>query len=54
MPRLLLASNNAGKRREIKALLQGLDIDLLTPADLNITLNVIEDVDTYAENAASK
>lgn len=54
MPRLLLASNNRGKWREIIDLLQDLEVDLRTPADLDIKLQVVEDGHTYAENAASK
>ncbi len=54
MNRLLLATNNPGKVEEIKALLQGLDLSLLTPADLHLRLEVDEDSDTYAGNAAKK
>jgi XTP/dITP diphosphohydrolase len=54
MPSLLLASNNPGKQREIMDLLRDLHVDLLTPADLNIKLDVVEDGSTYAENAANK
>jgi XTP/dITP diphosphohydrolase len=35
-------------------LLQGLGIELCTPADLDIQLHVVEDGLTYAENAANK
>ena len=54
MPRLLLASNNRGKWREIIDLLQDLEVDLRTPADLDIKLQVVEDGHTYAENAARR
>lgn len=54
MRRLILATNNKGKVIEIKALLAGLDLDLLTPADLGLTLVVAEDGQTYAENATKK
>ena len=54
MPRLLLASNNPGKLHEIKALLAGLEIELLSPGHLGIRLHVTEDGQTYAENAARK
>lgn len=53
-PSLLIATNNAGKAAEIKAILQGLDINLLQPADVGLTLEVEEDGQTYAENAAKK
>ncbi|GAB4503180.1 MAG: XTP/dITP diphosphatase [Anaerolineales bacterium] len=53
-PTLLLATNNAGKLKEMQAILQSLDITLLHPADLGLTLEVEEDGQTYAENAARK
>ena len=54
MARLLLATNNKGKRKEIQALLEGVGLDLVTPADLGIELEVDETGSTYAENAALK
>ncbi|MFH1523789.1 MAG: RdgB/HAM1 family non-canonical purine NTP pyrophosphatase, partial [Chloroflexota bacterium] len=54
MPSLLLATNNKGKVAEIKALLAKLDLHLLTPADVGLSLEVPEDGQTYAENATKK
>lgn len=54
MKKLLLATNNKGKIREIKEILADLPLDLLTPADLGLALEVAEDGHTYAENAARK
>jgi XTP/dITP diphosphohydrolase len=54
MHKLLLATNNKGKVAEIKALLGGLDLTLLTPDDLGLSLEVTEDGLTYAENASKK
>jgi XTP/dITP diphosphohydrolase len=54
MRNLLIATNNIGKVDEIKALLRNLDLILVTPSDLGITLEVSEDGQTYAENAAKK
>ncbi|MDH5507810.1 MAG: RdgB/HAM1 family non-canonical purine NTP pyrophosphatase [Anaerolineae bacterium] len=52
---LLLASNNSGKLKELRALLADLEqIVLVTPADLGLKLNVVEDGTSYAENAARK
>jgi XTP/dITP diphosphohydrolase len=51
---LLIATNNKGKVREIKALLEGLALNLLTPADLGLAIEVVEDGQTYAENAGKK
>jgi XTP/dITP diphosphohydrolase len=53
-PNLLIATNNRGKVDEIKALLGSLGLILLTPADLGLTLDVVEDGQTYAENAEKK
>ncbi len=52
--RLLLATNNPGKVKEIRALLEGLDLDLATPESLGMDMQVEENGQTYAENAALK
>jgi len=52
--KLLLASNNQGKLIEIQARLERLDVQLLTPRELDINLHVEENGTTYAENAALK
>lgn len=52
--KILLASQNPGKLRELQAILHNLPIQLLTPADLGIQLDVAETGSTYAENAALK
>ena len=54
MGKLLLATNNPGKLHELKALLGDLGLDLLTPRELDLDLEVVEDGATYAENAAIK
>jgi XTP/dITP diphosphohydrolase len=54
MPRILLATNNRGKVREIQALLDDLGLTLLLPADIGLELHIPEDGQTYAENAARK
>lgn len=51
---LLLASTNPGKLRELRALLKGLNVRLLSPLDLNLDIAVAETGATYAENAARK
>jgi XTP/dITP diphosphohydrolase len=53
-PKLLIATNNKGKVREIQAILQDLDLDLILPTDLGLELEVEEDGQTYAENAIKK
>ena len=54
MLKLLLASQNSGKLREIKFILQDLPIQIISPAELGIHLDVKENGKTYAENAALK
>jgi len=52
--KLLLSTNNKGKLRELQAILADMPIELLTPADINLNLDVDEDGSNYAENAAKK
>jgi XTP/dITP diphosphohydrolase len=54
MRTLLIATNNPGKLVEIKAILDDMDLTLLTPAELGLELDVPEDGQTYAENASKK
>ena len=52
--RLLIATTNAHKVEEFRALLADLPFDLLSLADLNVTFEVEETGTTFAENAALK
>ena len=54
MSKLLVATQNRGKTREIEALLADLDMELVTPLQLGLNLNVEESGQTYAQNAALK
>jgi len=58
MTSLLIASTNPGKLVEIEAILKdmhlGVALDLVLPIHLGIYLDVKEDGQTYAENAALK
>ena len=54
MKQLLIATNNKGKVKEIQDLLKDTGIELVTPAQINLDLDVLEDGQTYAENAAKK
>jgi len=54
MKSILLASNNAGKQRELLALLGDLGLEILTPAALGLDLEVAETGTTYTENAVLK
>jgi len=52
---LLLATNNAGKQKELRYLLGMLSgVQLLLPQDLELDLEVEETASTYAENAELK
>ena len=51
---LLIATNNKGKAIELQDLLRDTGIELLTPAQINLDLDVVEDGNTYAENATKK
>jgi XTP/dITP diphosphohydrolase len=52
--KLLLASNNAKKLRELAHVLAPLGIDVVTPRDVGGVPDVIEDAPTFRGNAAKK
>jgi XTP/dITP diphosphohydrolase len=53
--RFLLGSTNPGKLREYREILQGLDLQLVTPNDLDpVPPEPDEDAHTFAENASAK
>ena len=54
MIKLLLATNNQGKLEELRSLLNGLDLKLVTPADLGLNLQIKETGESYRENAILK
>jgi len=54
MNKLLIATNNNGKVIELQDLLKDTGIRLLTPGDINLSLEVDEDGNTYAENSSKK
>ena len=54
MQKLLIATNNKGKVEEIQDLLKDINVELVTPIDIDLNLNVKEDGSTYAENAEKK
>ncbi len=54
MSKLLLATNNPGKVREIMALIRDWGVEILTPAQIGLHLEIEESGHTYAENAALK
>ncbi len=54
MRRVLVATTNPGKLRELKALLSDLALELVTPGDVGLSLDVAETGGTFAENAVLK
>ena len=54
MEKLLIATNNKGKIKELHELLDDLGIELVTPSHIGLDLDVVEDGLTYAENATKK
>lgn len=52
--RLLLASGNPHKRRELSAILAPIGVQVVAPADVGGIPEVEEDADTFAGNAAKK
>jgi len=54
MNQVLIATNNKGKVKELQELLKDTGLELVTPAQINLQLDVVEDGHTYAENATKK
>ena len=52
--KIVLASGNPGKAREVRAALGGMDVELLSPDEAGIEFDVEETGSTYAENALIK
>ena len=54
MNRLLIATGNSGKLTELWALLAELPVELVSPGEIGIDLDVLEDGATYVDNAVKK
>jgi XTP/dITP diphosphohydrolase len=52
--RVLLASNNGHKLTEVRAILGPLGAEVISPAELKLALDVLEDGDTFEANAVKK
>ena len=52
--KLLVGTGNPGKVREFRELLDGLPVELVTPADIGLDIEVEETGDTLEENALIK
>ncbi len=53
-PRLVIATNNQGKLREFRMLLDGCGFNLVTPAELAVAFDPEETGSSFAENATIK
>lgn len=54
MKRLVIASNNSGKCAEVKSIFADVSFQVLTLKDLNISINVVEDQNSFEGNAMKK
>lgn len=54
MKKLLIATGNAGKVREIKAIFNGVYDEIVSLKDEGINIDVVEDGDTFLANARKK
>lgn len=54
MKKLIIATNNAGKVREIKSIFAGIYDETVSLKDEGIKIDVVEDGNTFAENAEKK
>ncbi len=54
MKKLILASNNSKKIKEMKEILKDLDVEVKSLENENINIDVIEDGETFEENAKKK
>ncbi|MEN8098590.1 MAG: non-canonical purine NTP pyrophosphatase, partial [Chloroflexota bacterium] len=54
MKRILVATTNQGKLSEYQSLLGDLQLELVSPDDIGVTLDVVEDGNTFEENAIIK
>ena len=52
--RIIFATGNAGKMREIRAILSDLGLPVLSMKEAGVVLNIVEDGKTFAENAKIK
>ena len=52
--RIIFATGNAGKMKEIKVIMQDLGMEILSMKEAGITADIVEDGKTFAENAVIK
>lgn len=51
---IVFATGNEGKMREIRQILEGMDVEILSMKQVGITADIIEDGTTFMENAVIK
>lgn len=54
MNRLIFATHNPGKVIEMRQMLEGLPIEVLSADEVGVTEDVVEDAETFTENALKK
>ena len=54
MKKLIVASNNQGKIREIKEILKDFHLDITSLKEAKLQVDIVEDGDTFMENAYKK
>ena len=54
MTKIIFATGNAGKMREIRDIMADLDVELLSMKEAGIKLDIVEDGKTFEENAQIK
>ena len=54
MKKIIFATGNEGKMKEVRMILQDLDCEIYSLKDLNLKIDIVEDGSTFEENASIK
>ena len=54
MKKIIFATGNQGKLNEIRMILEGLDVEVVSMKDAGADIDIVEDGETYEENAIIK
>ena len=52
--KVIFATSNAGKMKEVRSILEGLDVEVLSMKEAGVFVDVVEDGSTFEENATIK
>ena len=52
--KVIFATSNAGKMKEVRSILEGLDVEVLSMTEAGVFVDVVEDGSTFEENATIK